>query len=129
MVDEDLRVQVRSQVPHMRIAALLWIVAMMIIATAAVVWIVIAVMTGDFFSNSKAVRDAAEPGSSILSQEGSIHALEAWVLPLAFVGIATFIAGFGFAFSNILRSIRLRAGTLAEVLPVLKQRGSVEAGG
>ena len=69
---------------------------------------VLAVMTGDYFTNSKAARDAAEAGSGILSQQGSVEAVKGWVAPFAFVGLATFIAGFGFAFANILRNIRLR---------------------
>ena len=64
----------------------------MIIAMAtAVIWIVLSVMAGNYFSNSKAVRDAAEAGSQILSQQGSIEAVKDWVLPFAFVSLATFL--------------------------------------
>ena len=97
----------------------------MIIMVAAVTWIVLAVMAGDYFTNAKAVRDAAEAGSGVLSQQGSIAAVEAWVLPLAFVGLATFIAGFGFAFANILRNVRLRGNTMAAALPALKERKAI----
>ncbi len=120
MNNEDiLRIQARASSPQIMIAGALWLVAFMIIMVAAVTWIVLAVMAGDFFANAKAVRDADEAG--ILSQQGSIAAVKAWVLPLAFVGLATFIAGFGFAFANILRNIRLRANTMAAVLPALKE--------
>ena len=101
-------------------------VALMIVMVAAVAWIVLAVMTGDYFTNSKAVRDAAEAGSGVLSQQGSIEAVQNWVLPLAFVGVATFIAGFGFAFANILRNVQLRGNTMAAALPGLKQRKGAE---
>ncbi len=123
MNNEDiLRIQVRASSPQIMIAGALWLVAFMIIMIAAVTWIVLAVMAGDLFTNAKAVRDADQAG--ILSQQGSIAAVKAWVLPLAFVGLATFIVGFGFAFANILRNIRLRGGTMAAVLPELKQRKS-----
>ncbi len=122
MSSEELRAQAQTASPHIKIAGALWLAAFMIIMVAAVTWIVLAVMTGDYFTNAKAVRDAAEAGSGVLSQQGSIAAVQAWVLPFAFVGLATFIAGFGFAFANILRNVRLRANTMAAALPALKER-------
>ena len=122
MSNEELRAQAQTTSPYIKIAGGLWLAAFMIIMVAAIAWITLAVMTGDFFSNSKAVRDAAEAGSGILSQQGSIEAVKDWVLPFAFLGFATFIAGFGFAFVNILQNVRLRANTMAAALPALKQR-------
>ena len=119
---EELRAQAQRPAPFIKIAGVLWLVALMIVMSAAVVWIILAVMAGDYYANSKAVRDAAEAGSGILSQQGSIEAVKDWLLPFAFVGLATFIAGFGFAFGNILRNVRLRGGTMAAVLPELKAR-------
>ncbi len=120
MSSEELRAQAQTASPLIMIAGALWLVAFMIIMVAAVTWIVLAVMAGDFFTNAKAVRDADQAG--ILSQQGSIAAVKAWVLPFAFIGMATFIAGFGFAFANILNNIRLRANTMAAALPGLKER-------
>ncbi len=122
MSSEELRTQARASSPQIMIAAVLWMVAMTIIMAAAITLIALAVMAGDYFANSKGVRDAAEAGSGVLSQQGSIEAVKGWVAPLAFVGLATFIAGFGFAFANILRNIKLRGGTMAAALPALKQR-------
>ena len=119
---EELRAQAQSSAPFIKIAGALWLVALMIVMAAAVVWIVLAVIAGDYYANSKAVRDAAEAGSKMLSQQGSIEATKNWLLPLAFLGIATFIAGFGFAFANILRNVRLNGGTMAAALPELKAR-------
>ncbi len=121
MNSEELRTQARASSPQIMIAAALWVVAMTIIMVAAVTLIVLAVMTGDYFTNSKAARDAAEAGSGILSQQGSVEAVKGWVAPFAFVGLATFIVGFGFAFANILRNIKIRGGTMAAALPALKQ--------
>ena len=122
MSNEELRAQAQKTSPYIKIAGGLWFAAFMIVMVAAVAWITLAVMTGDFFSNSKAIRDATEAGSGILSQQGSIEAVKDWVLPFAFLGFATFIAGFGFAFVNILQNVRLRANTMAAALPALKQR-------
>ena len=68
---------------------------MMIIAATSVIWIVLAVLTGDYYSNSKSVRDAAEAGSGLLSQLGPIKGMQPWLLPLSFLGLATYLAGFG----------------------------------
>ena len=125
MTNEELRAQARTTAPFIKIAGGLWVLAFMIIMIAAVTWLVLAVMTGDYFTNSKAVRDAADAAGAnagILSQQGSIEAVKDWVLPFAFVGLATFLLGFGFAFANILKNVRLRGNTMAAVLPELKRR-------
>ena len=122
MSNEELRSQAQAGSSHIKIAGVLWFMAFMIIMVAAVAWIVLAVMTGDYFTNAKVARDAAEAGTGLLSQQGSIEAVKDWVLPFAFVGLATFIAGFGFAFANILQNVRLRGNTMAAALPALKQR-------
>ena len=107
-----------------KVAGVMWFAAFMIVTIASLAFIVAAVMSGDYYANSKAVRDAAEAGSGVLSQIGSIAAVVDWALPFAFVGVATFIAGFGFAFVNILRNVRLRGNTMAVALPELKARKS-----
>ncbi len=122
MSNEELRAQARTSAPQIKIAAGIWVVGMMIIAAVTIVWVVLAFLAGDYYSNSKAVRDAAEPGSGVLSQLSNIQATKAWLLPLEILGISTFLFGFGFAFANILKNIRLRGGTMAAVLPELKQR-------
>ena len=116
--------QARTVPPLVKIAGVMWLMALMIIMASAAVWLIVAVMSGDYYANSKAVRDAADAANNagVLSQLGSIEALKAWVVPLQFLGIAAFIAGFGFAFANILRNVRLRGNTMAEVFPELKQR-------
>ena len=120
--NEELRAQARQSAPQIKIAAGIWIGGMMIIAAITVIWVVLALVAGDYYSNSKAVRDAAETGSAVLSQLSNIQATKAWLLPLEILGIASFLMGFGFAFANILQNIRLRGNTLAAVLPALKER-------
>ncbi len=122
MSNEELRTQSKRSPAQIKIAGWLWGAAMMIIMIAAVLWIMLSVMTGDYFSNSKAIRDAAEAGSLVLAQQSTIEAIKGWVLPFAFVGLATFLLGFGFAFANILGNVRLRGDTMAATLPTLKER-------
>ena len=122
MSNEELRAQARTTAPQIKIAAAIWIGGMMIIVAITAIWVVLAVLAGDYYSNSKAVRDAAEAGSPVLSQLSNIQATKAWLLPLEILGIASFLMGFGFAFANILQNIRLRGNTLAAALPALKER-------
>ena len=122
MSNDELRAQARQSAPQIKIAAGIWIGGMMIIVAITVIWIVLAGLAGDYYSNSKAVRDAAETGSPVLSQLSIIQTTKAWLLPLEILGIASFLMGFGFAFANILQYIRLRGNTLAAVLPALKER-------
>ncbi len=122
MSNEELRAQAQKTAPQIKIAMGIWVVGMMIIVAITVVWVVLAVVASDYYSNSKAVRDAAEAGSGMLSQLQNIQATQAWLLPLEILGIATFLFGFGFAFANILANIRLRGNTMAAALPALKGR-------
>ena len=122
MSNEELRAQARQSAPQIKIAAGIWIVGMMIIGAITIIWVILAVVASDYYSNSKAVRDAAEAGSGVLTQLSNIQATKAWLMPLEILGIASFLSGFGFAFANILSNIRLRGNTMAAVLPALKER-------
>ena len=122
MSNDELRLQARRAAPQIKIAAGIWVVGMMIVMAATVIWVVLAILAGDYYSNSKLVRDTAEAGSGLLSQLATIQGLQAWLLPFSFLGLATFLLGFGFAFANILKNVRLRANTMAAALPELNGR-------
>ncbi len=122
MSNDELRRQAQRTAPQIKIAAGIWVIGMMIVMAAAVIWVVLAVLAGDYYSNSKLVRDTAEAGSGLLSQLATIQGLQAWLLPLSFLGMATFLLGFGFAFAHILKNVRLRGNTMAAALPELKGR-------
>ena len=121
MSNEELKAQAQKTAPQIKIAMGIWAAGMMIIAAITIIWVVLAFLAGDYYSNSKAIRDAAEAGSGVLSQLSSIQATKAWLLPLEILGIATFLFGFGFAFASILANIRLRGATMAAVLPALRE--------
>ena len=120
--NEELREQSNRSSPYIKIAGGLWVIAAMIIMISAVTWLALAVSAGDYFSNRKAVRDAAVAGSGILSQQGSIEAVKDRVLPFAFLGLATFLLGFSFAFANILKNVGLRGDKMAAALPLIKKQ-------
>lgn len=116
----ELRSQAAMPSGLIKVAGGFWLGAFMVVMIAAIVWIALAATAGDYYSNSKAARDSADAGSAILSQLGSIQATKDWVLPFAFLGVSMFIAGFGFAFVNILKNVQLRGNTMAAALPELK---------
>ena len=111
-----------DEATNIKIAAGLWLLGMVITLVAAVAWIVLALIAADYYSIPKAARDAAQSGPGTLSQLATIEVVKGWVKPLSFVGLATFLLGFGFAFAEILANVRLRADTMAVVLSALKQR-------
>ena len=118
----ELRAQARRASPHIKIAGGLWMLGMMTIMAITVAWVVLAVLANDYFGNSKAVRDAAEAGSAVLADLGTIQAVKAWVQPLQVLALAIFLLGFGVAFANILKNVRLRGNTMAAALPLLRER-------
>ena len=106
----------------LRLGAVFVVTGLMMVMIALIVELVLATTVGDYYSFSKATRDAAPAGSDLLRDLGLIGAVKTWILPFKFLGLATLIASFGLIFSVILRSVRLRAATMAEVLPAIKGR-------
>ena len=125
MNNEERRAQSQRSAPQIKFAGALWVLGMMTIMAVAATWAVISlVWASDYYSYSKAVRDAAAAGSGTLSTLASIQTTKAWLLPLQVLGLSTLLLGFGFAFANILQNVRLRGNTMAAVLPALKERKS-----
>ncbi len=122
MSNDELRFQAQRTSPLIKVAGGIWATGGMIIMAASIIWIVLAVLAGDYYSSTKVVRDTAEAGSGLLSQLATIQGLKAWLLPFSFLGLATFLMGFGFAFANILKNVQLRGNTMAAALPELKRR-------
>ena len=122
MSNEALMAEARGTTPHIKIAAGLWVVGLMVIMAATIGWVLVSVLASDYFTLSKANRDAALAGTAALSDLQNMQATKAWLLPLEVLGFSTFLLGFGFAFANILKYVRLRDNTMAAVLPVLIER-------
>ena len=78
--------------------------------------------TNDYYAFSKGARDEAEAGSALLANLASIPTTKAWVLPLDFLGLSTFLLGYGFALANIFEDVRLRGNTMVADLPEMKAR-------
>ena len=95
---------------------LLILLGLSITMAAFVIGLVLSFISGDYYAESKAARDAAGAGSSLLADLGLVKAVEAWLLPIKFLGIATFFAGIGLALSAIIERIQLRGQVMAEGL-------------
>ena len=105
-------------------AYVLLVMGMGIIAIIFVVGIVRADLLADIFGNSKAARDVAQAGSSLLSDQGRVATFQAWALPLTFLGLASFITGIGFAFWAILVEVRRRGDAALNMMVAVRGRNN-----
>ncbi len=123
MVSADLQRRV-NEAPRLKpVAYGIMAFAMVIVMGVFIASIALGLSIADFFENAKAVRDAAAPDDAatggILSQQGTITATTAWLTPLRFIGIITFLAGISAFFLIIIGSIKLRAEAMRVALPVI----------
>lgn len=104
-----------QEVPHYRIALVLAVVGLMVIAFVTA------------FSGPVAswVSDLTDPGKSsiVASRTGRIETYQAWLFPLYFLGLATVLTGISVALWGIVRRIWIRVQALDEVLAVLNRQG------
>ena len=101
---------------RINVVYLLLLLGIGIIMAAFVVGLVLSFISGDYYAESKATRDAAGAGSSLLADLGLVQAVQAWLLPFKFLGLATFFAGIGLALSAVIKHIQLRGQVMAEGL-------------
>ena len=101
---------------RINVVYLLILLGLSITMAAFVIGLVLSFISGGYYAESKAARDAAGAGSSLLADLGLVKAVEAWLLPIKFLGIATFFAGIGLALSAIIKRIQLRGQVMAEGL-------------
>jgi hypothetical protein len=80
--------------------------------------------TIDYLSgNAKAVRDAAEFGTPLLTQLTTITAIPRWLEPLAFLGVASFMVGIALEFSSIPAILQNRGEVMKVCFPLLRENG------
>ena len=101
---------------RINVVYLLILLGLSITMAAFVIGLVLSFISGDYYAESKAARDAAGAGSSLLADLGLVKAVEAWLLPFKFLGIAMFFAGIGLALGAIIKRIQLRGQVMAESL-------------
>lgn len=72
-----------------------------------------------FGANSKATRDAAVAGSALLGSLQTLQVIPRWLVPLKFVGVASFMIGIALQFSTIPGILKNRAEVLSACFPVI----------
>jgi hypothetical protein len=77
--------------------------------------------------NAKAVRDAAEVGSPLLTQLQTLTTIPRWLEPLAFLGVASFMVGIALEFSSIPAVLKNRGEVMKACFPLLRHNGGSDA--
>ena len=123
MVSADLKRRVNETPRLKRLAYGLMVTGFIIIAASFVIGIALGLSIADLFENAKSVRDAAAPDDSatrgILSQQGTIAATTAWLTPLKFLGLGSFLAGIATILYVVIQSLKLRAESMKVSLPII----------
>lgn len=123
MVSADLKRRVVETPRLKRLAYGLMITGFIIIAASFVIGIALGLSIADLFENAKSVRDAAAPDDAatrgILSQQGTIAATTAWLTPLKFLGLGSFLAGITTILYVVIQSLKLRAESMKVSLPII----------
>jgi hypothetical protein len=70
-------------------------------------------------ANAKLARDAAEVGSSLLAQLTTLAWWPKLLLPLTFLGVASFMVGIALEFAAIPRILGRRLSLLKQALPLM----------
>lgn len=73
--------------------------------------------------NAKATRDAAEAGSALLGQLGTLSVIPLWLKPLTFVGMAAFMIGIALEFSTIPAILNNRGQVMSLCFPYIVRLG------
>ena len=113
-----------------RIYPVLVLVGLLIVLAALIIGIALATTAADVFESSKAVRDAAVPGSSLLADQRDLASIPLWVQPLQFLGIGILVTGIFTVFWGLLRSLReARGAAMVEAVPLLLRQSTSETNG
>ncbi len=88
---------------------------LMILIANLVIAVIIGATAWDVYGHSVAEINAAESGSGLLSDLGTVKAWKMWLEPFKFVGIATILVGISMAVHTILQVIRFQGQRMREL--------------
>lgn len=84
----------------------------------------LAPLASDYFgSNDKAARDSAAAGSDLLGDLETLQVIPRWLLPLTFLGVASFMVGIALEFSMIPDLLDNRAEVMKACFPLIVKKG------
>lgn len=90
-----------------------------LIAFVAGVFVLAPTASSYLGNNAKAARDAAEAGSALLGQLGTLATIPRWLEPLAFLGVASFMIGIALEFSSIPALLKNRGQVIKASFPLI----------
>ena len=88
----------------------------MIVLAAFIIGLVSSATTADYFTASKAVREAAASGSDLATQKAFVESTKAWLPALKFLGIGMLLGGITFLLATILGALRVGGGGVQQAL-------------
>lgn len=94
---------------------MLMMMGLMILIVNLVISAFIGGLAWDVYGHSVAEINAAEPGSDLLGDLGTVNTYKTWLAPLPFIGIALILVGISFAVHTILQVIRFQGQRIREL--------------
>ncbi len=88
---------------------------LMILIVNLIIAGIIGTIAWDVYGNSVAEINAAESGSSLLGDQGTVNTFKTWLEPFKFVGLATILVGISLAVHTILQVIRFQGQRIREL--------------
>ncbi len=122
MVSADLQRRVNADFKSIHIAYALIAFAFAIEIAVLIIGVALGISSGDHFENTKAIRDAASPigdNPGILSQLGTIEAVNTWVDPMRLLGVAMFFLGIVMVLYTVVRTLKVRAEAFRVAIPAI----------
>ena len=97
------------------------LVGWLLIAISILIGVVVLAPTAVSYwgGNAKAVRDAAVIGDSLLGNLATLQSIPKILVPLAFLGVASFMTGIALEFAAIPNIIDRRTAVLKQALPLM----------
>ena len=103
-------------------ASKMWIpfigMGFMIVVVAFIIGLVNSSAAADYFTASKAVREAAQAGSDLATQKAFIESTKIWLPALKFLGLGMILGGVTFLLATILGALRVGGGRVQEALGI-----------
>ena len=88
----------------------------MIVVAAFVIGLVNSATAADYFTASKAVREAAETGSALATDKAFIESTRVWLPAFKFLGLGMLLGGITFLLATILGNLRTGGARVQEAL-------------
>ncbi|MDK1030005.1 MAG: hypothetical protein QGM50_04420 [Anaerolineae bacterium] len=109
---------------QLRVFPLFTLLGWILIAVSFLIGLFVLAPTASSYlgGNAKVVRDAAEAGSLLLGQLGTLSAIPRWLTPLTFLGVASFMVGIALEFSSIPALLKNRGQVLSACFPYLVRK-------